>query len=116
MENKEQQLIETLNTIASAAEEPIFSQEDYELFKKCGMTDEQIKGLEQTEMMSGVIEALPNDEAGTQRLAAALGAISRPDPKESQANLKLIAEKDPQMLAQLMALTVVAENEAEGAE
>ena len=111
MENKE--LMESLQTLASAAEEPVFSKEDYELFKRCGLTDEQIKGLEQTEMMSGVIEALPNDEAGTQRLAGALGAISRPDSKESLANLKLIAEKDPQMLAQLMALEVIADNETE---
>ena len=33
--------------------------------------------------------------------------------KQDLANLKLIAEKDPKMFAQLMALTTLAENEAE---
>lgn len=112
MENKEQ-LMEFVNSVNSSAEEPVFSSEEIALFKNCGLSDEQIKAMEQTEMMSGVIEALPNDEAGTQRLAAAIGAISRPDSKESLANLKLIAEKDPKMFAQLMALTTLAENEAE---
>lgn len=109
MENKEQ-LMEFVNTVNSTADEPIFSKEDYELFKKCGMTEEQIKSLEQAEMMSGVIDALPNDEAGTQRLGAALGAISGPDSKQNLANMKLIAEKDPKMFAQLMALSTVAED------
>lgn len=112
MENKEQ-LVESLKNIASSAEEPIFSKEDYELFKKCGMTDEQIKAMEQAEMMSGVVEVLPEAEADIQKLGAALGAISGPDSKQDLANLKLIAEKDPKMLAQLMALTSVAENEVE---
>ena len=61
-------------------------------------------------MMSQVIDTLPNDEAGVQRLAAALGAISRENTQENLAALKLIAEKDPTMLAQLMALTTIAED------
>ena len=111
MENNK--LMEFANSVTSTAEEAVFSQEDIALFKKCGLSDEQIKAMEQTEMVSGVVDALPNDEAGTQRLAAAIGAISRQDSKESLANLNLIAEKDPKMFAQLMALTTLAENEAE---
>lgn len=107
MENKE--LVESLKNVASGAEEAVFSKKDLDLFKKCGLSEEDIKNLEQTEMMSQVIDTLPNDEAGVQRLAAALGAISRENTQENLAALKLIAEKDPTMLAQLMALTTVAE-------
>lgn len=110
---KNEKLVKDIAAVVAAADKPIFSDEDYALFKKCGLTDEQIKGLEQAEMMSGVIDMLPNDDAGVKRLAGALGAISKADPKESLANLNLIAEKDPQMLAQLMALTAIAENEVE---
>lgn len=113
MENKEQQIIQGLKNIASAANEPVFSKEDYELFKRCGISEEEIKHLEKTEMLAGVIDVLPGDEAGIQRLAAALGAISNENnPEQNLANLKIIAEKDPEMLAKLMALSSITENEA----
>ncbi len=112
MENKEQQIIQGLKNIAEAANEPVFSKEDYELFKRCGMSDEEIKQVEKAEVMSGVIDILPNDEAGLDRLAAALGAISNEkNPEQNLANLKIIAEKDPEMLAKLFALSSITENE-----
>ena len=111
MENTEQ-LVESLRAVASAAVEPVFSKEDYALFKKCGLSAEDISKLEQAEAMSGVIDVLPNEEAGVQRLAAALGAISNEDSKKNIENLTLIAQRDPKMFQQLMALTAISNNEA----
>lgn len=110
MENKEQ-LVESLKEVASVAEESVFSKADYELFKKCGLSAEDIAKLEQAEGMADVIDTLPGDEAGTQKLAAALGAISNQDSKKNMENLTLIAQKDPKMFEQLMALTAVSDNE-----
>ena len=113
MEIKEQQLIDSLNKIESEANKPIFSEADYKMFRDCGMSEEQIKRLEHVEMMSNIINILPGDENGINRLVAALGALSKDDVNENLANLKLIVEKDPQTFAQLMALASVAENEAD---
>ena len=110
MENKEQ-LVESLREVASVAEESVFSKEDYALFEKCGISAEDIKKLEQAEMMSDVVDVLPGDDAGVQKLAAALGAISNKDSKKNIENLTLIAQKDPKMFQQLMALTAVSDNE-----
>ena len=113
MDKKQEQLeVQGLKNLIASANEPVFSKEDYELFKKCGFTAQDVKDLEQTEMMSGVIDVLPEDNAGIQRMGAALGAISNEqNPKQNLENLKIIAERDPEMFAKLMALTTVVENE-----
>ena len=114
MDKKEQQIMQGLKNIAEAANEPVFSKEDYELFKRCGMSDEQIKQAEKAEVLAGVIDVLPNNEAGLNKLLAALGAISNDNTDQNLKNLQIIAERDPERLVQLLALTTIAENEAEG--
>lgn len=113
MENEE--LVKALQDLASDIDKPVFSEEEYAVFNKY-MTPEQVKELENAENRYAVLDVLPDDEAGIQRLGAALGAISGANPKENMDNLKLIAEKDPERFVQLMALTSVAENEAEANE
>lgn len=110
MENKEQ-LVESLKKIAVTANEPIFTKEQVDLYKRCGLSDEEIKELERADALADVIGMLPTDEAGLNRLAAALGSISNENnPEQNLANLKIIAERDPEMLAKLMALATVKEN------
>ena len=116
MDKKQEQLVvQGLKNLAAAANEPVFKKEDYELFKRCGLTPEEVKDLEKAQMMSNIVEILPDDEAGIQRMGAALGAISNKEhPENNLKNLQIIAERDPEMFVKLMALTSVVENEIEG--
>lgn len=83
----------------------IFPKEIYEMFQRSGLSDEEISNLEEAELRSRVLDFLPDDPAGQDRLASALMAISKNSTEENSKNLTLIAQKDPQMLIQLMALT-----------
>lgn len=109
MENNEK-LLEALKKIdvkSLETPEPIFSPETYELFKKSGLSEDEIATLENAELKNRVLEILPDDEQGIERVAGALSAISRDNGDENVKNLLLIAQKDPEMLAKLMALTEV---------
>ena len=116
MKNTEQKEMEVLQAIAKAVNEPVFSQEEYETFKQAGLSADEVKSLEKAEVMSNLIGTLPADEAGIQRLAAALGAISNENPEQNLANIKIIAERDPEMFTKLMSLTSIMENDMNGAE
>ena len=61
-------------------------------------------------MLTQILELLPEDQKGLDRLAGALQANSKETTKENMANLLLIAQKDPQTLIQLFALTEVFDN------
>lgn len=107
MEGKEK-LIEALKNIdvkELAEPRPVFSPEEYEAFVSAGMTKEEIGDLEKAEMLSQVIELLPTDKAGIERLIGALGAVSTNSDKQNLANLLTIAQKDPNMLVQMIAST-----------
>lgn len=110
MENKEQ-LIEALNKIIEAAEKPVFTEEEYEAFRQGGLSEEEIKELEKMEMLSDTINVLPSDKKDMDRLGAVLEALSSGDNKQNFEKLRILAEKDPQVFAQVMALTSVIENE-----
>ena len=109
MEGNEK-LIEALKNVdvkALVTPEPIFPKEAYEMFKRNGLSSEEIATLENAELKTRIMNLLPDDEKGQERLAMALQAISRESGKENAANLITIAQKDPAMLVQLMALTEV---------
>ena len=111
MENKEQ-LLKAFELAVKIMDEPVFTEEEYEAFRAGGLTEEQIKSLEKTELMSRPIDSLPDDEDGMKRLEAALEAISVEDMNKRLENIKIIAEKDPKVFSQIMALSSVIENEA----
>ena len=108
-----EQLIESLKALVVSAEEPIFSAADYESFKRCGLSEDEISNLEKVQMMSGVVDVLPKDAEGIQKLSAVVNFLSQGDKQTNAENMKKLAEKDPQVMFQLMALAKIAENEAE---
>ena len=108
--NSNEKLIEALKKIdvkALVTPEPLFPEEVYEMFKRNGLSSEEIATLENAELKTRIMDLLPNDEKGQERLAAALESISKESGKENAVNLITIAQKDPAMLVQLMALTEV---------
>ena len=111
MDNKEK-LIETLSRIdykSLVEPRPMFSKEQYELFKANGLSKQEIEMLEQAEAYSELINLLPNDEKGTDRMLSALDAISTANPEINKQHILIIAEKDPEMLAKLLALAELME-------
>lgn len=111
MEGKEQ-LLEALKNIdvkELAEPRPVFGEEEYKMFKQAGLSAEEIKSLEETEMTRQIIELLPDSEEDMKKLEGALKAVSNADVKANTANLLLIAQKDPERLVQLLALTEVLE-------
>lgn len=99
--------LENIDVKELAEPRPIFSENVYKIFKEHGLTAEEVSTLENAEMLSQIVDLLPDDDKGNERLAAALEAVSKETTKENMQNLLLIAQKDPQMLAQLLALTEV---------
>jgi hypothetical protein len=115
MDNKEK-IVEALKKVdlkGLVSDEQVFSKATYEMFEKCGLSAEEVEKLERAELQTRVLETLPTDEASMNRIAGALAAISNADGKENAKNLALIAQKDPQMLMNLLALTEVFESEAD---
>lgn len=110
MENKEQ-LIEALNKIVENAGKPVFTEEEYDTFRQAGLSEEEIKELEKMEMLSDTIDVLPSDKKDMDRLGAVLEVLSSGDGKQNLEKLRILAEKDPKVFAQVMALTSVIENE-----
>ena len=111
MENKEK-LIQTLSNIdykSLVEPRPVFSKEQYELFAANGLSKQEIAMLEEAEMFSQFINLLPNDEKNTEKMMSALDAISTANPEVNKQHIMLIAEKDPQMIAQLLALAELME-------
>lgn len=114
MEGKEK-LIEAIKKIdfkEFAQSKPVFDEKQLKMFEKAGLTSDEIKTLEEAEMLSQIIELLPETQEGIDKLAAALQAISNTDSKQNTANLLLIAQKDPERLVQLLALTELFEQNA----
>ncbi len=114
MEGKEQ-LMEALRNIdvkELAEPRPVFSETEYRMFKNAGLSKEEVETLENAEMTRQIIELLPKDQAGIDKLASALQSISNENSKQNAANLLLIAQKDPERLVQLLALTEVFEQNA----
>ena len=112
MDGKEK-IIEALKNIdvkELAEPKPVFSPEEYAFFQRSGLSADEVRTLENAEMLTQILELLPEDQKGLDRLAGALQAISKETTKENMANLLLIAQKDPQTLIQLLALTEVFDN------
>lgn len=86
---------------------PVFSDAEYALFKKSGLSQKEIETLENAELKRQIIELLPNDKADWDKLSAALDAVSNADTNINNRNLLLIAQKDPERLIQLLALTEI---------
>lgn len=115
MENKEKVMkgLETaLKEIANP--EPIFSKEQYEEFKKAGLTQEEVEKLETAEAYAQIIDILPNNAAGIDKIMEAFASLSNDSTKANVENLLAIAQKDPNLFVQLMAVTAIAENEYKG--
>ena len=106
-----EQILESIKAMVESAEEPIFSEADYALFKKGGLSEDEIKNLEKVEMLANVADVLPKDEEGRQKLSAVIQFLSQGDKQTNLANMKKLAEKDPQVMLQLMALSTIAEEE-----
>ena len=77
------------------------------MFKRNGLSNYEIATLENAELKTRIMNLLPDDEKGQERLAQALQSISKETGKENAVNLVTIAQKEPAMLVQLMALTEV---------
>lgn len=108
--NGNEKLVEALKKIdvkSLVTPEPIFPKEAYEMFKRNGLSKDEIATLENAELKTRIMQLLPDDEKGQERLAMALQAISKESGKENAMNLITIAQKEPAMLVQLMALTEV---------
>lgn len=108
--NGNEKLVEALKKIdvkSLVTPEPIFPKAAYEMFERNGLSKDEIATLENAELKTRIMRLLPDDEKGQERLAMALQAISRETSKENAVNLITIAQKDPAMLVQLMALTEV---------
>ncbi|MBR3885063.1 MAG: hypothetical protein IKJ33_01160 [Clostridia bacterium] len=108
--NGNEKLVEALKKIdvkSLVTPEPIFPKEAYEMFKRNGLSKDEIATLENAELKTRIMQLLPDDEKGQERLAMALQAISKETGKENAMNLITIAQKEPAMLVQLMALTEV---------
>lgn len=97
--------VKNLNLEKFADLTPVFPPHIYEMFKRNGLTQAEVKVLEDAELKTRIIELLPDDEKAQERLAGALSAISNPEPEKNQAAIRIIAERDPQTLVHLMALT-----------
>jgi hypothetical protein len=92
---------------------PVFPKEVYEIYKQNGLTDQEIAQLEEAELLAQLVDHLPKDAKGIERLTGALAAVTSANPEINQRNLLLIAQKDPQMLVQLLALAEITEQTAE---
>lgn len=111
MDNKEK-IIEALAKIdyaSLALPKQVFSKEQYKLFEENGLTKKEIAQLEEAEVYSQLIDLLPNDAKGVDRMMSALDAVSNANPEINKKHLILIAQKDPQMLVQLLALAELLE-------
>ena len=84
-----------------------FDEETYALFKKGGLSEDEIATLEYAELKARALEILPDDKKGMDRVFGALAAISKDTAEENAKNLALIAQKDPEMLFKLIALTEI---------
>lgn len=113
---QQKKLIEQLSKInykELAEVGPVFSKEEYAIYKQNGFSDKEIAQLEEAELLAQLVDHLPKDAKGVERLGGALDAVSSADPELNKRNLLLIAQKDPQMLVQLLALAEIAEQTAE---
>ncbi len=106
-QNEVANALKKLNSPTFSMEKSVFPKEVYDLFERNNLTQDEIETLERAELQTRVIELLPDDEKGRERLTMALQAISNEDGDKNLENLKIIAEKDPNMLVQLFALTEV---------
>ena len=109
MDNKEK-VLEALKKVDFSSlvdNTPVFSKETYELFKKGGLSEDEIATLEYAELKTRTLEVLPDDQKGMERVFGALAAISKDSAEENAKNLTLIAQKDPEMLLKLIALTEI---------
>lgn len=112
MEKKEKIMQGIENALKEIANpEPIFSKEQYEEFKKAGLTQEEVEKLENAEAYAQIIDILPNDGAGVDKILEAFASLSNDSTKTNVENLLAIAQKDPNLLVQLLAVTAIAENE-----
>lgn len=112
MENKElimKGLETTLKEIANPA--PVFTKEQYDEFKNAGLTPDEIATLEKAEEYAQIIDILPTDNAGIDKLIEAMTSLSDDNAEVNLNKLVAIAQKDPNLLMQLFAITAVAEIE-----
>ena len=116
MNNNQKKLVEALSKInykELAEQKPVFTKAEYDMFKQNGLTKDEIAQLEETELLSQLLEHIPDDAKSLSRISGALDAVLTADPELNKRNLLLIAQKDPQMLVQLLALAEIAEQTAE---
>ena len=89
-------------------EKPVFSEEEYKMFREKGLTEDEIATLEDAERLAQVAEVLPEDPT---ELAKKITEMS--DTKTTQEGLKYMletAKKDPQTFVQMMAFAEAMEH------
>ena len=111
MENKNQKFAGALKKLAQEMETPVFTEEEINVFRKSGMTEAEIKELAETSVLADTINVLPDDEEGLNKLAAVLKSLETGTATQKLEKIQALAEKDPKMFAQVMALTTIIEQE-----
>lgn len=89
-------------------QEPIFSEERYEYFRKAGLTEDEIRILENAEAAANVTDVLPEGEEGIQSVFDKIEALPE-NGALALDELHKMAEQDPESYAQIFALVEAAD-------
>ena len=89
-------------------EKPVFSDEEYKMFREKGLTEEEIATLEDAERLAQVAEVLPDDPATLEQKIKELS-----ETKTTAEGLKYLletAKNDPKTFVQMMAFAEAMEH------
>lgn len=89
-------------------QEPVFSEERYEYFRKAGLTEDEIRILENAEAAANVTDVLPESEDGLQSVFDKIEALPE-NTALALDELHKMAEEDPDSYAQIFALVEAAD-------
>ena len=89
-------------------QEPVFTEDRYEYFRKSGLSDEEIRILENAQVAAEVTKILPEGEDGIQSVFDKIEALPENGAQALDA-LHKMAEEDPESYAQIFALVETAD-------
>ena len=92
-----------LNLSDFEKDEPVFSETEYKEFKDKGLTEEEIKTLEDAELLSRAAEILPDNPEELSKKVAEL--CSKQTTEEGVKYIVNLAKTDPQAFIQMIALS-----------
>lgn len=93
-------------------DEPLFSKERYDYFKSKGLSDEEIRILEQAEAIRLSTEVLPETQEETDKIFDMVEALPE-DTGEALRTLHAMASTDPVAYAKIIATTEALDRVAE---